>query len=99
MRDRMDPSDVWSAVGLDVKACRAVHEAALATQKFRSRLFSRIVPTVRDIGLWGKRVRTAFDDLGAMQFADRDSAAMLEEDNRIAEEFDAKRFVETSLAR
>jgi hypothetical protein len=97
MRDRMDPSDVWTAVGLDVKQCRAVHEAALATHKFRSRLFSRIVPTVRDIGLWGPRVRNAFEDLGAMKFADRDGAEMLEEDNRVAEEFDARRFVEAAL--
>lgn len=93
MRDRMDPADVWDAVGLDVKECRAIHEGALATLKFRSRLFSRIVPTVRDIGLWGARVRNAFADLGALQFADRDSAAILEEDNRVAEEFDAKRMV------
>ena len=98
MRDRMDPADVWEAVGLDVKACRAVHEQALATHKFRSRLFSRIVPTVRDIGLMGKRVRRAFEDLGAMQFLDRDGAAILEEDNRVAEEFDARRLVESTLA-
>jgi hypothetical protein len=98
MRDRMDPSDVWQTVGLDVKACRAEHEAALGTLKFRSRLFSRIVPTVRDIGLWGPRVRKAFEDLGAMQFADRDSAVMLAEDNRVAEEFDAKRMVDQALA-
>ena len=99
MRDRLDPSDVWAAVGFDVKECRAVHEAALATHKFRSRLFSRIVPTVKDIGLMGARARKAFEDLGAIQFADRDSAAMLEEDNRVAEEFDAKRFVGGVLAR
>lgn len=99
MRDRMDPADVWAASGLDVKACRAIHEAALATLKFRSRLFSRIVPTVKDIGLWGPRVRRAFEDLGALQFADRDSAAMLAEDNRVAEEFDARRAVATALGR
>jgi para-aminobenzoate N-oxygenase AurF len=98
MRDRMDPADVWEAVGLDVKQARALHEQALATLKFRSRLFSRIVPTVKDIGLWGPRVRRCFEDLGAMQFAERDSAAMLAEDNRVAEEFDAKRLVTEALA-
>jgi hypothetical protein len=99
MRDRLDPSDVWAAMGFDVKECRALHEESLATHKFRSRLFSRIVPTVRDIGLMGSRVRKAFEDLGALQFADRDSAALLEEDNRVAEEFDAKRLVAAALAR
>lgn len=99
MRDRLDPSDAWAAVGLDVAECRAVHEAAIATHKFRSRLFSRIVPTVRDIGLLGTRVRKAFEDLGALHYAERDGAAMLEEDNRVAEEFDAKRLVEATLTR
>jgi hypothetical protein len=97
MRDRLDPADVWDAVGLDVAQCRAIHEAALATVKFRARLFSRIVPTVKDIGLWGPRVRKAFEDLGAIQFADRDSAEMLAEDNRVADEFDARRHVERAL--
>ncbi|HZB93945.1 MAG TPA: ferritin-like domain-containing protein [Stellaceae bacterium] len=98
MRDRLDPSDVWAAMGFDLKECRRIHEEALATHKFRSRLFSRIVPTVRDIGLLGERVRKAFEDLGAIRYADRDSATMLEEDNRVAEEFDAQRLVETALA-
>jgi P-aminobenzoate N-oxygenase AurF len=98
MRDRLDPAYAWEAAGLDVKACREAHETGLATVKFRARLFSRIVPTVRDIGLWGPRVRRAFEDLGAMQFADRDSAAMLAEDNRVAEELDAKQMVAQALS-
>jgi hypothetical protein len=98
MRDRLQPSYAWEAAGLDVKECLAVHEGAVATAKFRARLFSRIVPTVRDIGLWGPRVRKAFEDLGALQFADRDSAAMLEEDNRVAEEHDARNLIEKELA-
>jgi hypothetical protein len=98
MRDRLEPAYAWEAAGLDVKECRALHENALATVKFRARLFSRIVPTVRDIGLWGPRVRKAFEDLGAMQFAERDSAAMLAEDNRVAEELDAQRFVARALS-
>ena len=97
MRDRMTPADVWEATGLDVKACRAWHEASAATGKFRSRLFSRIVPTVRDIGLWGPRVRQAYEAMGVIQFADTDTAALLAEDNRVAEEFDARSLVARSL--
>jgi P-aminobenzoate N-oxygenase AurF len=98
MRDRLEPAYAWEAAGLDVAECRALHENALATTKFRARLFSRIVPTVRDIGLWGPRVRKAFEDLGAMQFAERDSAVMLAEDNRVAEELDAKLMVKQALS-
>ena len=64
----------------------------------RTRLFSRIVPTVKDIGLWGPRVRKAYEDMGVMEFATLDAQAMLDNDNRVAEEFDAKRFVARSLA-
>ncbi len=98
MRDRLQPFFAWEAAGLDVRECLEVHEASLAATKFRARLFSRIVPTVRDIGLWGPRVRKAFEDLGAIQFADRDSAAMLEEDNRVAEEHDAKNLIEEAVS-
>ena len=64
---------------------------------FRKRLFTRIVPTVKDIGLWGPRVQAAFADMGAIEFADIDSEQLLENDNRVAEDFDAKRFVQESL--
>ena len=57
---------------------------------FRSRLFSRIVPTVRDIGLWGPKVQEAFAAMGAIGFAETDAAAMLDNDSRVADEFDAK---------
>jgi hypothetical protein len=65
---------------------------------FRTRLFSRIVPTVKDIGLWGPRVRKAYEDMGVMEFATLDAQAMLDNDNRVAEDFDAKRFVAQALA-
>ena len=57
---------------------------------FRSRIFSRIVPTVRDIGLWGTRVQEAFAAMGAIEFADVDAAALLDNDARVADEYDAK---------
>jgi hypothetical protein len=58
---------------------------------FRTRLFSRIVPTVKDIGLWGPRVRRAFADMGVIEFADHDAQALLDDDHRVAEAFDEKR--------
>jgi hypothetical protein len=58
-------------------------------QVFRSRIFSRIVPTVRDIGLWGQGVQEAFAAMGAIEFADVDAAALLENDARVADEFDS----------
>jgi hypothetical protein len=66
-------------------------------RQFRTRLFTRIVPTVKDIGLWGSRVRKAYADMGVLDFAEVDAEGLLERDNRVAEEFDAKRFVDAAL--
>ena len=67
-------------------------------RQFRTRLFSRIVPTIKDIGLWGEKVRKAYTDMGVMEFAKIDAAALLADDNRVAEEFDARQFVTQSIA-
>jgi hypothetical protein len=97
MRDRFNQKELWENLGLPAK------EAVEATMKsdtmamFRKRLFSRIVPTVKDIGLWGPRVRKAFEDMGAIEFAEVDAEALLENDQRVAAEFDAGRFVQQSL--
>ena len=56
---------------------------------FRSRIFSRIVPTVKDIGLWGPQVQEAFAAMGAIEFAEVDAGALLENDAQVAEDFDA----------
>ena len=65
---------------------------------FRGRLFSRVVPTVKDIGLWGPRVQKAFADMGVMDYARIDVAQVLANDGRVAEDFDRKMFVERSIA-
>ena len=98
MRDRFNQKELWENLGLPVK--EAV-EAAMASENmrlFRKRLFSRIVPTVKDIGLWGEGVQKAFADMGAIEFAEIDSDALLEQDNRVAQEFDAGAFVRSSMA-
>ena len=98
MRERFNQKELWENLGLPVK------DAVEATMKseqmamFRKRLFSRIVPTVKDIGLWGSRVQKAFEDMGAIEFAAIDAEALLENDQRVAAEFDAGRYVQQSLA-
>jgi len=98
MRDRFNQKELWENLGLPVE--EAV-EAAMASENmrlFRRRLFSRIVPTVKDVGLWGPGVQKAFAEMGAIEFADIDSEALLEQDHRVAEEFDAGHFVRASLS-
>src|SRR5271167_373485 len=77
MRDRFNQREVWEGLGLPADECAAAVMQSEFMKGFRTRLFSRIVPTVKDIGLWGPRVRKAYADMGVMEFADTDAAAML----------------------
>jgi hypothetical protein len=97
MRDRFNQKELWENLGLPVKEAIEVAMASENMRLFRKRLFSRIVPTVKDIGLWGPGVQKAFADMGAIEFADVDSDTMLEQDNRVAEEFDAGVFVRKAV--
>jgi hypothetical protein len=48
-------------------------------------LFSRVVPVIRDIGLWGPKVRTAYEQMGLLAFAEVDTEALLAADQHMAE--------------
>jgi hypothetical protein len=91
MRDRFLSEEVWETLGLPVEACVAYVEASPSMREFRSRLFTRIVPTIRDIGLWGPKIRRAYANMGIIGFADVDTESLAQEDERIAEQFDARR--------
>src|SRR5882762_8729975 len=90
MRDRFNQLEVWQRLGLPIEECLDIVDRSEAMKLFRSRIFSRIVPTVRDIGLWGQRVQEAFAAMGAIEFASADAAAQLDNDARVADEFDAR---------
>jgi len=90
MRDRFNQREVWEQLDLPVAECLEIVDQSESMKLFRSRIFSRIVPTVKDIGLWGPQVREAFAAMGAIEFAKVDAGALLENDARVAEEFDAR---------
>ena len=56
--------------------------------QFRSLLFSRIVPCVKDIGLWGDRVQKAYADMGVLDMAGVDLDALMKADEDQAEALD-----------
>jgi len=91
MRDRFVAEELWDAVGLPKDECVAFVEQSPFMKQYRARLFSRIVPTLRDAGLWGPKVRGAFEDMGVLEFANVDAAELFEQDNRVAAELDARR--------
>jgi hypothetical protein len=72
--------EVWQRLGLPIEECLRIVDQPEAMNLFRSRIFSRIVPTARDIGLWGQHVQEAFAAMGAIEFAGVDAAALLGND-------------------
>ena len=91
MRDRFNQREVWETLGLPVEECIQATLNSDQMKQFRTRLFTRIVPTVKDIGLWGQRVQKAYADMGVLDFATIDAEALLDNDAKVAEEFDARR--------
>ena len=98
MRDRFNQSEVWNRLGLPAKTLDEIHYNSKQMNSFRGRLFSRVVPTVKDIGLWGPRVKKAFAEMGVMEYADLNVTEVLANDGKVAEEFDKKMFVEKAIA-
>src|SRR5579859_4883221 len=85
MRNRFRAQEVWERMGYDVEECLEFTEQSPVQQAFRALLFSRIAPCVKDIGLWGPRVRSAFADLGVLDAASSDLEALMRDDEDIAE--------------
>jgi hypothetical protein len=97
MRERFDQKEVWSRLGLPADECAKAVLDSETMRLFRQRLFSRIVPTVKDIGLWSQRVQDAFAAMGAIEFANVDVEAQFAQDHKVAEEFDARRHVKAAI--
>jgi len=91
MRDRFLAEEVWEVLGLPVEECVAYVESSESMRLFRSMLFTRIVPTIKDIGLWGPKIRRAYAKMGILGFADVNTEELTRNDERVAEEFDARR--------
>jgi hypothetical protein len=49
------------------------------------------VPTIKEIGLWGPKIRRAYSNMGILGFAEIDAEALQANDERVAQEFDARR--------
>ena len=88
LRDRFLAEELWEHFGMDVDECVRYVDNHQMMGEFRKALFSRVVPNVKKIGLWGPKVQKAFVDMGVMQFSDLDPDESFARDEQIAEEFD-----------
>jgi len=91
MRDRLMHRDVYETLGLPADECIKAQLERGFMQAFRAQLFQRIVPIVRDIGLWSPKIQAAFNDMGVLGFGDLDPDALAKDDDRAARELEEGR--------
>jgi hypothetical protein len=94
MRNRFTGREVWERMGFDVEECLEFTDRSEMQQVFRALLFSRIVPCVKDIGLWGEKVQRTFADLGVLDAADTDLEALMRDDEDQAERLEREHAAE-----
>jgi hypothetical protein len=94
MRNRFRQQEVWERMGFDVAVCLEFTDHSPVQQLFRTLLFSRIVPCVKDIGLWGPKIQHAYADLGVLDAAKSDLDALMRDDEEIAERMEREHAAE-----
>jgi hypothetical protein len=92
MRDRIRGREVWTNFGIDPREVDELVAGSAYMRMFQSLLFSRIVPCVKDIGLWSERIQRAYDDMGVLEMSKADLEALMKADEDIADRLDAERF-------
>ncbi|TMK89330.1 MAG: ferritin-like domain-containing protein [Actinobacteria bacterium] len=93
MRDRFLGEEVWERLGLPQEAADYVEHSELL-RSFRNYLFTRIVPIIKDIGLWGPKITKAFTDMGVIEYAQSDLDGEMANDEKAAEDIDKLRRAE-----
>ena len=88
MRDRFMAEEVWEWLGLPVDECARYMKESGFMQEYRSNLFTRIVPMMKDIGLWGPKIRKAYEQMGILGYCDTNVEALSENDQVVAERFE-----------
>ena len=68
MRDRIQSREVWERLGLDADRCIEHAERSGLAAQFRHRLFSKIVPNVKSLGLLSPRQRERFHEMDILQY-------------------------------
>jgi hypothetical protein len=91
MRGRFDAAELWETLGLPAGECVQYVEGSESRQAFRALLYARIVPAVKDIGLWGPRIRSAFAAMGVLNYAQVPLDELQRVDEAMARDLDARR--------
>ncbi|WP_133900847.1 ferritin-like domain-containing protein [Actinophytocola oryzae] len=98
MRQRFLGEEVWRNLDIDADECIDYMRHSEHFKRFQSHLFSRIVPTLNDIGLFGDKMRQTFADIGIIGYENADLDQMMEQDEKIADDLDRARIEQVDQA-
>ncbi|MEV4253239.1 ferritin-like domain-containing protein [Spirillospora sp. NPDC049652] len=99
MRDRIRGREIWTNFGIPVSEVDELVEKSPYMRMFQALLFSRIVPCVKDIGLWSPRIQATFEEMGVLDASRSDLDALMRHDEELADELDARRFAAEEAGR
>lgn len=91
MRNRFLGTEVYETLGLPVAECQEIADHSEFQQLFRTLLFSRIVPCVKDIGLWGDKVQKCYAEMGVLDMAGHNLDELMKADEDQAELIDKEK--------
>ncbi len=98
LRDRFLAQEVWETIGLPVDECARHVDGSEMMKLYRTALFTRIVPVMKEIGLWGPRIQKAYAEMGVLGFADADVDAIAAHDEAVGDSFDRMNEIERTAA-
>jgi hypothetical protein len=90
LRDRFMGEEMWEALDYGTQECLAIARRSPAQREFRRRLFMRVVPALRDIGLFGARVQESLAKMGVLGFTRVNDEETQRQDERAADELNAR---------
>jgi hypothetical protein len=91
MRNRFLGREVYEHLEMPVDECLEISENSEIQRVFRSMLFSRIVPCVKDIGLWGDKVQKCYAEMGVLDMAGFNLDELMKADEDYADQIDQEK--------
>jgi len=91
MRNRFLGREVYETLDLPVEECLEISENSEIQKAFRGLLFSRIVPCVKDIGLWGDKVQKCYAEMGVLDMAGFNLDELMKADEDYADQIDREK--------
>ncbi|QXJ21424.1 ferritin-like domain-containing protein [Actinomadura graeca] len=100
LHDRFAGEELWSNLDYGTRECIEITRESASLRVFRYRLFSRIVPALKSIHLFGPKMQEGLGRLGLLRFAKGDLHDIMAADERAAREIELaqrKREIDTAI--